>query len=192
MATINIGSNIHAGQLTLAIAKLLGRSVNFSINLGVMYIHDDLTAEEHDLVYQAVIAHEAVDWALLEAKQNAAVTLDTVAEEIRSKYLTSAPLQAATYINKARDALAYKQTNYHEPFDPVAYPYVDSEMRAAGDTLAKTAADRILTEAAMYDSVKGAAIEYERRKGKIAVSIATTVEEVETAKNLALTSLYNL
>lgn len=142
--------------------------------------------------FQAVLsAHVAAAPArkLSQAKTKALDEIDAVAEQVRAKYLTSAPLQAATYVNKANDALKYKLALYPVPFVPASYPYVDAEMRAAGDTTAQAAADRILLEASTYDSVKGAAIEYARRVGKIAVNSATTVTAITTAKTLCITNL---
>ena len=154
------------------------------------------TPDQPDPVaFQAVLdAHvaNAVPRNLSKAKSQALNEIDQVAESIRAKYLTSAPLQAATYINKANDALRYKLDGYPTPFVSTSYPYVDSEMRANKDLTAKLAADRIIGEASMYDSIKGATIEFERRSGKIAVTAATLVADIELAKSTALTALRKL
>lgn len=174
--------NLSPSDLSTQLNTSLGRHVNFSTAGLEVTFYDAFTTDELVLAMAAVVIHEATDWALANAKKDARTQLDELAEVIRTKYLTSAPLQAATYINKARDAANYKGQGYPMPLDVMLYPYVDAEMRAAKDSIPKYAADRIITEATLYDSIKGAAIEFERRVAKIAVGAATTVEGVLAAK----------
>jgi hypothetical protein len=116
--------------------------------------------------------------------------IDIKAEQVRAKYLTAAPLQSATYVEKAREAREFKTAGYPSaPFAPATWPYVDAEMRAAGDATPQAACDRILAEAAQYAQVKGAAIEYERRHGKITVDAGGTIAVVNAAEAAALAAL---
>ena len=130
------------------------------------------------------------DLTLAERKTAAKKRIDAKAEQVRAKYLTAAPLQSATYVEKAREAREFKAAGYPSaPFAPATWPYVDAEMRAVGDTTPTAACDRILAEAAQYAQVKGAAIEYERRHGKIAVDAAGTSAAVSSAEATAMTAL---
>lgn len=125
-----------------------------------------------------------------ELKATAKANIDAKAEQVRAKYLTAAPLQGATYIEKAREAREFKTAGYPSaPFAPATWPYVDAEMRAASDATPQVACDRILAEAARYAQVKGASIEYERRHGKITVDAAGTPAAVSAAEAAALTAL---
>lgn len=131
-----------------------------------------------------------LDPTLDELKAAAKVKIDIKAEEARRKYLTAAPLQSATYVEKAREAREFKAAGYPSaPFAPATWPYVDAEMRAAGDATPQAACDRILAEAAQYAQVKGAAIEYQRRAGKIAVDAAGTEAAITAAQATALAAL---
>jgi hypothetical protein len=192
MTQITYPTTIPIEDLSRELTKAFGKFISFSTSGSTLQIHPPVSEADIELIKETIDSIIISDWFITLVKDRAKLEIDKVAEEIRSRYLTSAPLQAATYINKARDALQYKMAGYPEPFVPTLYPYVDSEMRAAEDTLAKDAADRILYEAGMYDSVKGASIEFERRKGKINVSNATSVVEVDSVKNAVLEALRGL
>jgi hypothetical protein len=188
--TITDASTLDPAVLADELIAALGS--NFGISTAGTEITTNTPEQPDEVAFQAVLdAHvaNAVPRSLSKAKNQALAEIDQVAETIRAKYLTSAPLQAATYINKANDALRYKFDGYPTPFVATSYPYVDSEMRAAQDLTAQLAADRIIGEASMYDSIKGAAIEFERRSGKIAVSACTLVEDIQLAKSAAVTAL---
>jgi hypothetical protein len=118
--------------------------------------------------------------------------VDAKAEAVRCKYLTSYPLQSITYVAKEADARAYKAAGYPVPFVASANPYVDAEMRAAGDLTAQAAADRIIGEADMFKSYKGSAIEYERRKAKLAINAATDAADAAAAAVAGITALETL
>lgn len=131
-----------------------------------------------------------LDPTLDEVKSYAKARVDIKAEQARAKYLTAAPLQSATYVEKAREAREFKAAGYPPaPFNPVTWPYVDAEMRAASDATPQAACDRILAEAVQYAQVKGAAIEYERRAGKIAVDAGAAEAAINAAEAAALTAL---
>lgn len=121
--------------------------------------------------------------------------IDDKAEEMRKKYLTSAPLQGATYLSKEADAKAYKTAGYPTPFDEYTYQYVWAEMAANGDATAQIAADRIIAEAEAYNTGtalvkgKGPLIEKERRAAKIAINAAATVTDVNTAISAGISAL---
>jgi hypothetical protein len=128
---------------------------------------------------------------LAEVQGAARARIDAAAETVRAQYLTSAPLQSITYLSKEADARAYAAAGYPTPFDALAYPYVVAEMRAAADATATAAADRIIGEAEQYKRIKGAAIEYERRRAKIRLGAAVDAAAVaaELAAGLAALEL---
>ncbi len=135
-------------------------------------------------------AQQGIVVSLPAAKSAAKARIDVKAEQVRAKYLTAAPLQSATYVEKAREARELKAAGYPSaPFAPATWPYVDAEMRAAGDATPQAACDRILAEAEQYAKVKGAAIEHQRRAGKIAVDAGTTEDAINAAQATALAAL---
>lgn len=146
---------------------------------------------EHVFDYAAgTWVHDTDPATVNKAKASAKARIDSKAEQVRAKYLTAAPLQSATYAEKAREAREFKAAGYPSaPFVPATWPYVDAEMRAASDATPQAACDRILAEAAQYAQVKGAAIEYERRHGKITVDAAGTASAIATAEAAAHAAL---
>lgn len=152
--------------------------------------YDGPQSEVDKLLADGWIEVANLDPTLDELKAAAKARIDIKAEQVRAKYLTAAPLQSATYVEKAREAREFKAAGYPSaPFDPATWPYVDAEMRAASDATPQAACDRILAEAVQYAQVKGAAIEYERRHGKITVDAGATEAAVNTAKVATLAAL---
>lgn len=110
------------------------------------------------------------------AKAGALELIDRCAGSARLKYITEVPGQAGTYIVKAEQAQAFIDAGGEG--DPP--PYVQAEADATGLTLLE-AAQYIAGVAALWSEQLGPAIERERRRGKVNVQAATTVEEVQTA-----------
>lgn len=145
------------------------------------------------VVVQATVPTAA---QLLVAAQNAAnAVIDAQAGTTRTKYITSAPGQDATYQSKATDAAAYKAAGY--PSASIAnYPWVQAESKAingATPTAAQyqAAADGIIATQAQW-AVIGSSIEQQRRAGKIAVAAAATPALVTVAQAAAITALQAL
>lgn len=121
--------------------------------------------------------------------------IDAKAEEVRKRYLTSCPLQGATYISKEADARAYKAAGYPTPFNEFTYQYVWAEMIANGDATAQIAADRIIYEADLYNNGtalvkgKGPLIEKERRAAKIAIAAAADKTALDAALAAGISAL---
>ncbi len=151
---------------------------------------DGPQSEADKLLAAGFVEVSNLDPTLDELKTEAKSRIDFKAEQMRAKYLTAAPLQSATYVEKAREAREFKAAGYPSaPFAPATWPYVDAEMRAAGDATPQAACDRILAEAAQYAQVKGAAIEYQRRAGKITVGAGATEAAINAAEAAVLTAL---
>lgn len=117
-------------------------------------------------------------------KKSAKASIDAEAGISRSRYITVAPGQEATYLLKSAQAQQYKDAGY----SGVVPPMVAAEQEAAGDISARAAADRILAEQ-MDWVAKAAQIEKARRAGKIAVDAAGDAAGVEIALKAAETEL---
>lgn len=91
----------------------------------------------------------------------ACAEIDSIAEQVRLKYITPGAGQAATYITKQMQAEKYKAAGYAGP--------VPSFVQAEADSLGATpqeGADYILAAAALWEA-KGAEIERVRRVWKL-------------------------
>ena len=117
---------------------------------------------------------------LADVKQAAKVSIDIQAGVARSRYITVAPGQEATYLLKSAQAQQYKDAGYSGTV-PVM---VAAEQEAAGDASARAAADRILSEQDAW-VMKAAQIEKARRSGKIAVEAAADTVGVDMALKAA-------
>lgn len=92
--------------------------------------------------------------------------IDREAGAFRTRFITSVPGQAQTYVEKEREALAYQA-------DPNAsYPFLTAEAAATGSTVAAVAA-LIAGTASAWRNL-GAAIEGQRMGAKQAVKAAAT------------------
>lgn len=130
--------------------------------------------------------------SLADVKATAQTAIDTLAGQVRQKYITSVPGQEATYMEKARQCDAYKAASYPATPDPVMFSYVISEKNAMGGTTTfQQAADAIIAQRDEW-AVKGAAIEEARRQAKIAIDAAQTTADVETAKAAGAAALSTL
>jgi hypothetical protein len=131
---------------------------------------------------------------LTQARGDACTAIDAQAGATRAKYITTAPGQPETYQAKAADANAYKAAGY--PSASIAnYPWVQAEAISinGAPTAAQiqAAADGIIATATAWIA-KGAAIEQQRRAGKIAVGNAATVAAVQSAAAAAIAALQAL
>lgn len=126
------------------------------------------------------------------ARTSAQTAIDAEAGAARSRYITVAPGQEATYMLKEAQARAYAAAGY--PSATVAdYPMVEAESQAlhgAAPTAAqiKSAADSIIAQADAWIA-KAAQIERARIAGKRAVGAAVDVTGVETARTAAVAEL---
>lgn len=147
---------------------------------------------EYELV-NGVVTHVGPPLAMAQEQANAAI--DVQAGQTRLKYITNVPGQPDTYTQKATDATNYKAAGY--PLASLAnYPWVQGETFALYGTAptaaqAQAAADGILNVLSTW-TAKGAAIEQQRRAGKISVGNATTVAAVQTALQNAIAALQGL
>ena len=124
---------------------------------------------------------------LQEAKKLAELEIDAEAGITRSRYITSVPGQAETYLTKAEQARAFKAAGY---VDITAYPFVKARADAYSET-ARVAADTILGRQAQWLAL-GGVIERERELGKRLVNAATDVSAVAAAKQTALNALKSI
>lgn len=130
--------------------------------------------------------------SIQDAQTAAYAAIDNQAGATRLKYITDVAGQSETYLSKASDAANYKAAAY--PAAAIAsYPMVQAEARALyGATPSaaqyQAAADGILTQQAQWIQL-AAAIEQQRRGGKLAVQAAATVAAVQAAQQAAITAL---
>lgn len=115
-------------------------------------------------------------------------TLDDIDREAgvaRLRYITDVPGQQGVYLTKLQQALAFKA-------DPSVTPgYLAAEAQVRGITPAQLA-DVILETAALWNDVKGPAIEAARIKAKLAVEAAGSAEAIAEAREAAVLALRDL
>lgn len=122
-------------------------------------------------------AREYVAPSLEEAKATGKSEIDSMAGTVRSKYITVAPGQEMTYLEKSDQATDFVAAGY--PADTSSYPFIQAEMDATGQTK-EQAADGILAQKSAWITV-GSAIEEHRLYGKAQVDVAVNLAEVDTA-----------
>lgn len=135
----------------------------------------------------AIPATQAAVEAARAALQPPALTLDQVKAELcaqidadagreRAAYITVAPGQEMTYMEKRAEAVAYVEAA--DP-DPADYPLLSAEAAATGQTIAAVAAIVI----AQYEAwrVIGSAIEGVRMGGKATVNAAVDLAGAQAA-----------
>lgn len=111
--------------------------------------------------------------------------VDQAAGAARSRYLTVAPGQEATYIAKELSARAYKAAGY--PSDTTAYPWIAAESVATGAT-PTVAADNIIATADAWAAI-GAQIEEIRISGKALINTKMNQNTINTALATILAQL---
>jgi hypothetical protein len=117
-----------------------------------------------------------------EAIEIALQRIDQAAGAQRLMYITDVPGQAATYLLKQEQALAFLGA----PLGPVP-PFVQAEADAMATT-PLLAAQYIAQTAAAWTNL-APLIERERRRGKVAVEAATSTEAVQAALEAALAAI---
>lgn len=114
--------------------------------------------------------------------------IDNFAGELRSKYISTIPGQAEVYQEKYDQAVDHAANAY--PADLTDYPLIQAEVDATSLT-AQQATDAILAARTNW-LTSMAAIETERRKGKVNIDAATDLASIESAFNVALAALQAL
>lgn len=145
------------------------------------------------MLLDGVISKHPFPAPILQNVADAAIAaIDAEAGAARTRYITVAPGQEATYMLKEAHARAYKAANY--PAAAVAdYPMVEAEAKAmSGDAPSaeqiQAAADGIVAQADAW-IVKAAQIERARIAGKRAVGAAVDVAGVEAARAAAVAEM---
>ena len=110
--------------------------------------------------------------------------IDRHAGLARLRHITDVPGQAATYLRKAQEAVAFIAAGGTGPVPP----YVQGEATAAGVTPLE-AANNIAFLSNLWGEVIGPQIELARRLAKVAVETATTPAGVQAASDDGLEAL---
>ena len=105
---------------------------------------------ELDVLIVAHIGNPAPLSELDAAVINAKLLIDSAAGEAREKYITIGKGQGATYIEKEKDAQAFKAAGY--PIDETDYAYVTAEKNATATT-ATVAADNVIAISSQWKSI---------------------------------------
>lgn len=121
--------------------------------------------------------YDLLNMSLEAAKASAIEIINKTAGEFRSKFITVIPGQQATYLVKEQEAKTWTAEA-----DPTSFPYCYSESVASGQTI-EAVVTSILTTASQWRFLD-AKIEGTRRGRIIAVSAATTNEEVYNAATI--------
>lgn len=153
---------------------------NFANKEDVPNAHKDYTVVGTDLVFSPIAP-------TVEQRTHAKREVDRIAEDARLRYITGGAGQATTYVYKAMECQKYKDAGYPAMGSPSEYPWIQAEMAATGGTAVQVA-DGILALAAAWETV-GTSIETIRRTGKIAIDAATSVTDLETARDTAVATL---
>ena len=106
----------------------------------------------------------------------------------RLRYVVSTATQSGTYIDKAKEAEAYRTAGYPVPLDTALYPYIDGSSRARALT-PQQAADFITGEYERLRRLNGQQVEYLREQASMQIDAAITVAEVETIRTRAINAL---
>lgn len=122
-----------------------------------------------------------------EIRARAISQIEQMAEAMRLTFITSGDGQAMTYARKearARELLALPQPDQEAAGD---WPLLMYEIGTTGSTLVEVA-QAIVAQADVWEAIAGQ-IEGARLTGKAAVDAAATADEVESARQTALTTL---
>lgn len=137
-------------------------------------------------VPQAAIDAQVLGWI----QSSAAVAIDNAAAQVRAKYITTAPGQADTYALKLAEANAYTAAAAAGPPDPTAYPVLNAQATASGETIAAVAAAVLAIQAAWIAAA--GRIEAIRVPAKAAVRAAVTADAASAAATNAIDDLNQL
>jgi len=129
------------------------------------------------------------DWdkpSVADMRSVACSAIDAAAGRARARYITIAPGQEATYLEKAKDAQAFIDAVYPE-VSIANYPFVQAEANALGVS-GQVAADGIITTRDSWLTL-AANIEEERIAGKKDVNSRMVENTINTAKDNAIAAL---
>ena len=182
----------HYNEITGELAGFFDTDIHESIPTPNIEITDD---EWYDFIEnqdlrkvdpvekKIVVIDPVVDIAL--EKKTAKRLIDNAAEAKRSEYITSGDGQAATYLEKAKQAEDYIKAGY--PSDTTGYLLIQAEANATGKTPTDAANDIVATR--NYWIMIMAQIEEIRRSAKIGIDDATTIEEVNSIRDTAIADI---
>lgn len=126
--------------------------------------------------------------SLVEAKKSAADEIDAVAAEIEESIASKHPTHNVKYLEKANEAQEIVRTaNQGDTPDPAVYPMLNAEVGITAPTLLEVAQAVMVRRSAW--KVVASKVEAERLGGKKAVRTATSQEDVETARQSAITEM---
>jgi hypothetical protein len=153
---------------------------------GMPFAFGDDVISKFPIIVNNKASRSVVSIPLETQRAQALAAIDGKAGAVRSRYITIAGGQEATYLMKASQSKAFKDAGY--PIENIAsYPLVKAEADATEDTY-QHAADVILYTEGLWGEI-AANIERERRKGKIRVTNATDYGQIENEKNAAIAAL---
>lgn len=121
------------------------------------------------------------------AKGSALSVIDEEAGRARLRYITSVPGQAETYTRKEQQAREWSASG----FVGDAPPFIAAEAEALGRTH-QSVAEEVIALADQWANVTGPVIEACRRKWKVAIEAATTIEGVTAARDAGMAELAGL
>lgn len=157
--------------------------LDFALSWGLLTPEEratNTTPQPDDRNYFAMIV-----FTLDQIKENGKLQIDNVAGNARTRYITSAPGQEMTYLEKSEEAADYAAAGY--PADTTNYPFVAADATAYSIT-PQQAADQILAQRAVWITV-GAQIEQVRLNGKNQVNTATTQQDVQLIVETTISAL---
>lgn len=122
-----------------------------------------------------------------QSRVHALEAVDQAAGSARLRYITSVPGQAETYTRKESQAREWEALSFAGP--PPSF--IAAEAEALGRP-PQSVAEEVISLADQWSNVIGPAIEAARRKWKVAIEGATTVEAIEAARASAIAELAGL
>lgn len=125
--------------------------------------------------------------ALQGRREGALSVVDEEAGRARLRYITSVPGQAETYQRKEQQAREWAASG----FVGDAPPFIAAEAAALGRT-PQSVAEEVIALADQWANVTGPVIEACRRKWKVAIEAATTIEGVTAARDAGMAELAGL
>ena len=151
---------------------------------GTEYLHVNAPPSDEKFTWSFLKNQWEYIESLDEVKQQAILDIDNLAGYTRQRYITSIPGQDAVYAKKLEEAQEYLSTG-------VVGPYLTIEAATVNKDVA-TVANDIVDKATIWSTQIGHQIEGIRRKNKILVQEADTVEKVYMVKAKNLQDLSTL
>lgn len=123
--------------------------------------------------------------SLADIKQRLLLQVDAEAETARLRFITPGAGQALEYQATEREARAYLAAGLPEPFDPMAYPFIEAERQAIFDATGQLPAPADIITAVIGSADQwatvGAEIKRLRRAAKMAIESSTTISQARAA-----------